>query len=401
MQSVFVVRIESFKNLVPGGLQRGGSCGAAHFLELFRVFDQAANARDELGRVPGDKSSFPWHDQKLRAAGIGDHGGYTRSEGLKNHVAERVGARRKRKPVHVGVGAGQSLASEHSGQLGISHIGFEPGFFGPLPDDDEADIPETALSQRGFKFSEKADVFLDGEPADVADDEITVCPVAAFRRKKAGVHAAMHGPDRLAGSLFEHFHQLRIGSEKNVRKPIKPHQHSKRRLANRCAGFLLETGRQRAQKRGGTAFGVFVEVCVPGGGDRNAQTTGHQSPELAGVARARDVDDIRIEPAYRSGDPAVVAPECKIETMLLVQVKSDWPATAGDACRRAIQMNAVLCAAADDQEGEPAFSRERLKLAAGVRHAVDFLVSVGKVRDSKELLHGKLASWPEFALKCI
>src|SRR5580692_3597352 len=126
-----------------------------------------------------------------------------------------------------------------------------------------------------------------------------------------------------------------------------------------------------------------------------------QRAKLADVARAGKVDDIRAEFANRLLDEIVVPPESQVEAMMLVQRETDWPATPRHARDGAVRLNLVLCSPANSQEGESAFLRVRLKLAAGVRHAVDFAVGVRKERDSRIFFHCDGASWLWMPARCI
>jgi hypothetical protein len=140
--------------------------------------------------------------------------------------------------------------------------------------------------------------------------------------------------------------------------------------------------RQETDETGRALFGIFVEVGVPGSGEGNAKAVRNERPELSDVARSGDMQKIRGKAANGVFDDAVVAPEQKIEVVLLVQRKADAAAAAGDTLDRSVAFDLIACPPADDEEGESTAAGEGLKLPGGVGYAVNFVIRVREERDA-------------------
>src|SRR5271166_6174124 len=101
-----------------------------------------------------------------------------------------------------------------------------------------------------------------------------------------------------------------------------------------------------------------------------------QDPQLADVAGSGDVYDVRAEPADFRQRAVIVPPERQVKPVVLVERKAEGAPPESDAPHGALGLSLVLRPAADNQEAESALLRERFKLAAGVRHPVDFVIGV-------------------------
>ncbi len=240
-----------------------------------------------------------------------------------------------------------------------------------------------------FDLWEKADVFLDGEAADVAEDEAAF-DVFGLRsrtfagREEVGVDAALHLVAGAAGGCGEHVAELGVGGEEEPGETVEACGCPERAgLDDVLGGARARPGGEVLGEEAGAAGGVLVDVGVPGCGEWDPELPAEVGSQDAEVAGAGDVDEVGPEAAEVFGDEGGVAGEERIELEIFFDADGASPAGEfegldGSGCLERLRS----IAGADAEEWELFLSGVAHEVSAGVGDAVDFVKRVGEEGDA-------------------
>jgi hypothetical protein len=187
-----------------------------------------------------------------------------------------------------------------------------------------------------------------------------------------------HQEAGLAGSLSKQLDQFTIRSEEQLRYFVKSSRHvesGKFGGGSQFGGQILRPG---GEQPGHAASGKLMKIGLPGGRQGDAQIVRQQSAQDSNVARARDVNDIRVEIAQETQKPGIVPQEQKIELVVAIEREFDPAAAELNSGDRSFCYHFVPRARVNQEKCESAFFCKCGKLPAGVRDAVDFTVRTRK-----------------------
>jgi hypothetical protein len=152
---------------VPAAGLRVDAGSGAHGGEAVWLAQDGCCGGGEAG-VFGDRSSCRADDVFGAAIGC-DDGRNAAGEGFEHDVAEGVGVRGEDEQVHVGVGLGESVAAQDSGEVGVGQVAAQGIFFRAMADDEEAHVAAGGAELAG-EAREQRHVLFNREPAHVAQD---------------------------------------------------------------------------------------------------------------------------------------------------------------------------------------------------------------------------------------
>lgn len=176
----------------------------------------------------------------------------------------------------------------------------EFGALGAVADDDDAEVAKALGEEVAFEGSQEMDVLFNREAADGADAERAGAGGSFGGIEQDSIYAAAHEEAGAAGGAFDHFEEFGVGSEHDVGKLIKAAEGE----PGAADGGLAQGGRNE----GGQAHpGVFVEVGMPTGDERELEFFGQHDADGANVAGPGDVDHVRSELAHAGFDGGAVA----------------------------------------------------------------------------------------------
>ncbi len=285
--------------------------------------------------------------------------------------------------VEVGVGSGEGFATEDAGEFGVGEGGAEGGFFGAVADDEPAG-GEAEGAELGVDFGEEGYVFFYAEAAYVAEQDVRVVggTGAASGGEEGGVDAALHEVAGAVGSALEEGAEGGVGGVEGVGSAIEGGGDLEGSGLD-CAFEREAEGAEVTREPAHAAGGVFVEIGVPGGDEREVELVGEVGSEEAEFAGAGDVKDVGAEGADGFGDQIRVAEEEGVEAEVLFEEDGEGAAAEFEGLDGAFGGKEAGGAACSDAEhGEVVAAGEGEEVAAGVGDAVDLVVAVGEVGDA-------------------
>jgi hypothetical protein len=139
----------------------------------------------------------------------------------------------------------------------------------------------------------------------------------------------------------------------------------------------------QAQQPVRAAGQVFMDVGVPGGGQRQIAMIGETCAQHAHFAGAGDVNQVGLKAVQHFAHEGNMPRKCRIEAKIFFQSEGKDAARQFKRPDIAVFDESLTSIARADAEERQVFAAGKgFKMAAGVRNPVDFMEGVGEVRYS-------------------
>src|SRR5580704_12187130 len=201
----------------------------------------------------------------------------------------------------------------------------QPRLLGSMTDNEKAEVGEARSGELLLHLREQSDVLLDGETPDEAEDEGVVVGFAAAMRRREDlcIYAALHEKTGASGFLFKQFAKSDIGGEKDLCDRVELCAEVERRFLDRAGDCRLAFLAKVAKEPGRASRGVFMNIGVPGGGEREMEMIRQYDADDAVIAGPGNVDDVGAEFLEGADDQRQMAYVTGVEGEVLFEREGD------------------------------------------------------------------------------